>query len=310
MVKKITVKELVDSLGLSYKIWGRLDRHVLAPSPIDEGGEESLSFCSKKGDEALEMLRTSQAGVIICSDEVGLSEPDYKDKTLIQVGNPRLAFIRFLQRFFTTPPDYDIHPTAIIDARAMVGDNVFIGPYSYIGECQIGERTIIRGNVHIYSKTRIGKRVTIDAGTVIGAEGFGFERNEKGELEKFPQIGGVIIEDDVEIGNNVSIDRGALVNTVIGEGTKIDNLCHVGHNVRIGKHCLIIALSHIGGSTRIGDYSHIAPAANLMNKIEVGKNVLVGLGAVVTKNIPDNLVVVGVPAKPIRENIQEWAAGA
>ncbi len=302
MVKKVDVKEIIDSLGMSYKIWGKLDKRVLAPSPINEGREDSLSFCSKEGDEAIEMIRASKSGVIICSEEIEISEQDYQDHTLIQVTNPRLAFIRILEKFFATTPEYGIHPTAVIDPKARVGNNVFIGPHSYIGECEIGEDTIIYGNVHIYSKTKIGKRVILHAGTVIGADGFGFERNETGGLEKFPQIGGVVIEDDVEIGSNVSIDRGTLSNTIIGEGTKIDNLCHISHNVIIGKHCVIIALSMIGGSTKIGNYSHIAPSSALMNKIVIGNNVLVGMGSVVTKNIQDNLVVMGAPAKPVREN--------
>jgi UDP-3-O-[3-hydroxymyristoyl] glucosamine N-acyltransferase len=303
MTGEIGVSELVNSLGMSYKVLGKLDKQVLAPAPLGEGGKESLSFCTRKGSDALEMIRASKAGVVVCSDKIRLSKKDYQDRTLIQVASPRLAFIRLLQRYFTAAPDYGIHPTAIIDPKARIGDNVFIGPYSCIGECQIGEETIIHGNVHIYSKTTIGRRVTIDAGTVIGTDGFGFERNEKGELEKFPQIGGVVIEDDVEIGSNVSIDRGTLGNTIIGRGTKIDNLCHIAHNVNIGRHCVIIALSMIGGSTKIGDYSHVAPSASIMNKVELGKNVLVGLGSVVTRNVADNVVVNGVPARPMRENI-------
>jgi UDP-3-O-[3-hydroxymyristoyl] glucosamine N-acyltransferase len=303
MAGKIGVSELVNSLGMSYKVLGRSDKQVLAPVPLGEGGKESLSFCTRTGSDALEMLRASKAGVVICSDKIRLAKKDYQEKTLIQVANPRLAFIRLLQQYFTNTPEYGIHPTAIIDPKARVGEKVFIGPYACIGECQIGEETIIQGNVHILSKTIIGKRVSIDAGTVIGTDGFGFERNEKGELEKFPQIGGVVIEDDVEIGSNVSIDRGSLANTIIGRGTKIDNLCHIAHNVVIGKHCVVIALSMIGGSTRIGDYSHVAPSASIMNKVELGKNVLVGLGAVVTKSVADNLVVKGVPAKPVRKNI-------
>jgi UDP-3-O-[3-hydroxymyristoyl] glucosamine N-acyltransferase len=141
----------------------------------------------------------------------------------------------------------------------------------------------------------------IHAGSVIGADGFGYSRNDDGELEKFPHIGSVVIEDRVEIGSNTSVDRGTLSNTVIREGAKIDNFVHVAHNVVIGKHAAVIAHAMIGGSTEIGDYGWIAPSAALMNGLHIGKGATVGLGAVVTKNIPDNETWAGVPAMPLKE---------
>ena len=304
MRKIISVKKLVEALEDNCKIRGDTARKILTPAPIDKAQADSLSFCSRKGDEAREMIKASRAGVIICASGIKFARSDYQDRTLIQVANPRLAFIRLLQKFFVAAPQYGIHPTAVISPRAKIARRVYIGPYTCIGECEIGEGTIIHGNIHIFSRTRIGKNVTVFPGVVIGGDGYGFERNEENKLEKFPQIGGVIIEDDVEIGSNTTVDRGALGDTIIGEGTKIDNLCHIGHNVVIGRRCLITAMAMISGSTKIGDYSYIAPSASLINKIEIGKNVMVGMGAVVTGNVPDNTVVVGVPAKPLRENVR------
>ena len=151
-------------------------------------------------------------------------------------------------------------------------------------------------------KINIGKNVKIDKSTIIGTQGFGFERNEEGILEQFICVGGVRIGDNVVIGSNTSIDRGTIDDTVIEEGTKIDNLVHIAHNVQIGKHCEIISHAMLGGSCVIGDYTRIAPGAQIMNGVKIGKNVLVGLGAVVTKDIPDNIVVAGVPARKFKDN--------
>lgn len=151
-------------------------------------------------------------------------------------------------------------------------------------------------------KITIGKNVFIDKSVVMGTQGFGFERNEKGELEQFMCIGGIQVGDNVTIGSNTSIDRGTVDDTVIGEGTKIDNLVHIAHNVQIGKHCEIIAHAMLGGSCVIGDYTRIAPGAQIINGIKVGRNVFVGIGAVVVKDVPDNVVVVGVPALKLRNN--------
>ncbi len=248
------------------------------------------------------MIRGSRAGVVICSKDLNYREDDYKDRTLILVSNPRLAFIRVMQKYFQeNNVESGLHPTAIIDKAAQISPNVSIGANSYIGNCKIGENTVIHFNVHIYSKVKIGKNVIIYDGAVIGRDGFSFEKNNQGKREKFPHIGGVVIEDDVEVGSNVNIDRGTLDNTIIGQGTKIDNLCHIAHNVVIGKHCAIIAQSMIGGGTKIGDYSRIAPCACIRDGIEIGKNVAVGMGSVVTKSIDDNCVVVGVPARVVRK---------
>ena len=301
--KHISVTELCNSVGMKHRVLGDIDRHVTMPTVIHEANEKSTSFCSKKGEDALEFIRNSKAGVIICSSELELAEEDYKDKTLVLVSNPRLAFIRVMQRYFAEKMQFGIHSTAVVDRGAEIHPDVYIGPHCYIGKCKIGENTIIHGNVYIYPNVKIGRNVIIHPGTVIGVDGFGYERNEKGELERFPSIGGVVIEDNVDIHSNVNIDRGTLGDTIVGLGSKIDKFCHIGHNVVIGKHCVITAHSVIAGHAKIGDYSWLAPGAIIRDGIEIGKNVVIGMGSVVTKNVGDGQVVFGVPA---RERAKPW----
>ena len=303
MKKMISVRELVESLHESYHVLGSLDRYVSRPSPIDQAGEKSLSFYAREKEQALQAIRGSKAEVIVCPDGIEFCEQDYESKTLIQVSDPRLSFVRLLQRHYEVGVEFGIHPSAIIDDKAKIDPHVYIGPHCYIGQCEIGEGTAIYGNVHIYPKVKIGKRVTIHAGTVVGVPGFSYVRNEKDELERFPQLGGVVIEDDVELDSNTSIECGAMNNTIIGKGTKMGNLVLIGHNSQIGKHCVIVDQAFLAGSVKVGNYTWIGPHACIKEWISIGSNVLVGMGSVVTKNIGDNVVVMGVPAKELGKNI-------
>lgn len=266
--------------------------------PVTEANENSITWISSKKNNARELFESTLASVVIC-DEKFKYEGNIKNKILVKVPEPRLAFIRIVAELFQPKVKYGIHPSAVIHQSAQIHPNVFIGANTYIGKSIIGEGCVIYGNCYIYDKVEIGKNVIIHAGAVIGADGYGYERNEKGELEKFPHIGGVCIDDDVEIGANTCIDRGTLGNTHIKTGTKIDNLVHIAHNVVIGKHTTVIALSMIGGGTVIGDYAWVAPAAVLRNKITVHDKATVGMGAVVTKDIPQGETWLGNPAMEI-----------
>jgi len=306
--KNISLTELCYSITGEYEVLGDSDRRVSIASPIDKAGKESVTFCSKSTEDGLQLIRNSRAGVIISSKELSYREEDYKDKTLILVSDPRLAFIQVMQKYFQEKIEFGISPTAVIDKDAKIHPSVYIGPNSYIGKCEIGENTVIDGNVYIYSGVVIGRNAVIQTGAVIGAESTHFHRNNQtGEWEKFPQIGGVIIGDDVEIGSNTSIMRGALGDTVIGRGTKIGHLCSIGHGVTIGKHCYICSHSALAGSSRIGDYSEVWLGSRIRNWVEVGRNAVVGMGAVVTKNVGDGKVVFGVPAEEQGET--NWLFG-
>lgn len=203
--------------------------------------------------------RDTNASVVICSE--GIPPPG---QAFLLVENPRLAFIRAVRRFF--------HPEA---------EETWIHPSAQIN----------------WPVVTLGERVRVGPGAAIGFSGFGYERNEKGAYEHFPHLGRVIIGDDVDIGANTCIDRGSLGDTVIGDGTKIDNLVHIAHNAQIGKNCIIVAHSCISGSARIGDGAWIAPHGCVRDGITVGEGATVGMGSVVTKDVPPGVVVVGIPAR-------------
>jgi UDP-3-O-[3-hydroxymyristoyl] glucosamine N-acyltransferase len=308
MDKEFRVEELIRSISEPFKVLGPQDRYVSYPAPIDTSDEYAFTFCSKTDKKALKTINASCATVIICSCEINFAEKDYKNKTLILVKNPRLAFIEIIQKYFTIPREYLVSSSALINENADIHPNVYIGPHTYIGDCKIGERSIIYGNVYIYSNVTIGKNVTIHSGTTIGVEdAFAYERNAKGELIKFPQFGGVIIEDDVDIHAHVNIDRGTFGNTIIGRGTKINRYAHIGHNGIVGKHCQIGGQCFIAGSCIIGDFCELALCSCVRNGTKLGKNVMVGMGSVVIEDVADDLVAYGVPAKIARKNkIPPW----
>ena len=222
------------------------------PSPIKDAKEDSLCFCARTGDLGLELTRTTKAKVIVCPDTLDLSSQSDIDKTFISVVNPRLAMIDVLNQFFVPLTLHGIHTATVLGKDVNVHETVSIGPNTVIGHnCYIGQGSVIESNVTVYPGTRIGDRVFVQSGAVIGAGGFGFERDSSGEWLKFPQIGGVLIENDVEIGANACIDRGTLSDTVIGQGTKIDDLSYIDHNVLVGKRCIIV-MSFLGGSVVVG----------------------------------------------------------
>jgi UDP-3-O-[3-hydroxymyristoyl] glucosamine N-acyltransferase len=241
-------------------------------------------------------------------------------KTLIRVPNARIACAKVLPLFFPEPLfPAGIHPTAVVASGAQVDATAHIGPHCVVGErAQIGPRTVLHGgnhigpstrigeevqlfpNVIVYAGTEIGNRVRVHAGTVIGSDGFGYVF-DAGIHRKVPQIGNVIIRDDVEIGANVTIDRGALGPTVIGKGTKIDNLVQIAHNVVVGEHCLIISQVGIAGSSKLGSYVTLAGQVGIAGHLKLGNRVTVGAQSGVMTNIPDGETYLWSPAQPDRD---------
>lgn len=258
--------------------------------------QKSILWCNDKNLHLIENLKT---GTLICSEKA-LSLPLNKNINYIIVSNPRSYFRDLILNFFYKgPKNHGISPLANIHPSAKIGANTSIGNYVSIEEnCVIGDNTFIGHNTVLLEGTKVGSNVIIGSNNTIGGNGFGYEKDETGTYQLMPHIGTVIIEDFVEIGNNTCIDRGVLGATHIKKNAKIDNLVHIAHGVVVGQNSLIIANVMIGGSTIIGDNVWVAPSASLINKITVGNNSLVGMGAVVVKNVEENKVVLGNPAKP------------
>ena len=307
-MKSYSLKDIESLLETDFEIIRRSNDIVFTNvRPINEAAEDSLVWAKNSLKEAEKVIRSTKSKIIICSKTLYDEQLRDIDKCFVLVKDPRLTILRIIDSLFSKKIQYGIHPSAVIHSEAKIHSNAYIGPLTYIGISTIGEGTIIYGNTHIYDNVNIGKNVTIHAGSVIGADGFGYQRNEDGVFEKFPHVGGVIIDDDVEIGANTCIDKGGLGNTHIQLGAKIDNLVHIAHNVIVGKHSAVIANAMVGGSTIIDDFSWVAPSVSLINGIRIGRKVTGGMGAVVTKNIPDGETWTGIPARPLEEFLKQQA---
>jgi UDP-3-O-[3-hydroxymyristoyl] glucosamine N-acyltransferase len=248
-------------------------------------------------------------------------------KTLIRVPNARVAFAKVLPLFFPEPrfapgvhgsavvhPTAEVSPTAHLGPFCVVRERVKIGPSvvleggNHIGaDCAIGGEAHLFPNVTLYARSVIGQRVRIHAGSVIGSDGFGYVLDE-GLHRKVPQIGNVIIHDDVEIGANVTVDRGALGSTIIGKGSKIDNLVQIAHNVVVGENCILVAQVGIAGSTKLGNFVTLAGQVGMAGHLKVGDHVTVAAQAGVMNSIPDKEKWIGSPAGPAQEIKRQWIA--
>jgi UDP-3-O-[3-hydroxymyristoyl] glucosamine N-acyltransferase len=289
-------------------------------APADRAQPGDLTFAENESYFA--RAEQSAAAAVIVDGALGSSR-----KTLIRVPNARIAFAKVLPLFFPEPVFAPgIHPTAIVPADAQVDSSAHIGPYcvlepgvrigprsvlrggDFLGaNCQLGEEVHLFPNVVLYPGTEVGHRVRIHSGTVIGADGFGYVQ-DGGVHRKVPQIGNVIIRDDVEIGANVAIDRGALGPTIIGQGSKIDNLVQIAHNVTLGEHCLIVSQAGIAGSSKLGNYVILAGQAGVAGHLKLGHRVSVGAQSGVMHNIPDGEKWLWTPAQPDRQAKRQMIA--
>ncbi len=293
-IKKIELTAILQFLGDAVlcvvgDISGKFIDNLADQSRINE---RSLDWINPANKNKQLVAETSKACVLLVDDDV----TPIKGKILIVVKHPKVCLAQIGNHFFVEKQKAGIHPTAIVDEKAIIGENVYIGPYSVIGKATIGDGCIIDSNVRIHDCVTMGKNCHIKAGAVLGGEGFGFEKDAMGNRFRFPQIGDLIIGDDVEIGSNTCIDRGALSDTIIGSYTKINNLCHIAHNNVIGQNVEITGCVNLSGGNVIEDNVWISPNSSLRGYIHVGANAVIGMGAVVTKNIPTGETWVGNPA--------------
>lgn len=307
---EVSLGEIADYVGGAFS--GPRDARVVGVAPLSDATERHISFLANP-KYAPQVATTRAAAVLVARDLDG-------DGRYIRVDNPYFAMSQVVAKWFAErPAPYGISPHAVISKWANLGANVGVGHFVSIGDnvtiganaliypnvtiepdCAIGEGTIIYPNVSIYHGTKIGKRCIVHSGVVIGGDGYGFAFHE-GRHHKIPQVGSVRIEDDVEIGAGTTIDRGALGDTVIGEGTKIDNLCQIAHNVRIGKHCLLVSQTGIAGSATLGDYVVVAGQSGVSGHVKIGDRAQIAAKSAALYDVADGEKVMGVPAMPFRD---------
>ena len=309
---KKTLREIAGLTGAA--VVGDPDVIVTGIAGIKEAKEGDLTFI--RNPKYLAFINETKASAVIVPEEISNSS-----KPLIVTDNPSLAFAKVVSLFYPNKNiiKKGIHPSAIIGDKVKLGQDISIAPYVVVEDgVEIGDRCVIYPGAHIGSETKldedcliysnvsirentvVGKRAIIHSGSVIGSDGFGYD-TVKGIHYKIPQVGRVVIEDDVEIGANVTIDRARFDRTIIGKGTKIDNLVQIAHNVITGENCIIVSQVGISGSTSLGNNVTLAGQAGIAGHLKIGDNVIVGGQAGVITSIPDNTFVSGYPAKPHRQ---------
>lgn len=297
-------------------LYGDDNQLISGVSGIKEAGKGQITFVVSP--PFLKYVGTSQASAFIVGK--GVSRDLFQGKPLIAVDNPATASLTVIELFRDPlPASRGISPLAFVSDGAAVSERALVFPHAYIGteavieadaiiypfvyigdRVQIGEGSVLYPNVSVYNDVTIGKRVTVHAGSVLGSDGFGYIWNGA-EHAKIPQIGTLIIEDDVEIGSNTSIDRASLNNTVIGRGTKIDNLVQIGHNVSIGSNSIIVSQVGIAGSSTVGRNVILGGQVGVRDHVTVGDNVRAAGGTGITKDVPANSTISGLPHMDHRE---------
>lgn len=292
---RISVKEIIDCLGTQVQNVAGVHEGYYIDNLADVAHVNltTLDWANPAKTNKQEIAEKSPARVLLVDEDVVY----VPGKVFIYVKNPKRALAIIGNRFFVEKPKPGIHPTAIISDEAEIDDSATIGAYAVIGNASIGAGTIVSSFVRIYDNVTIGEECFIKDGAVIGGVGFGFERDEDGNRFRFPQIGGVKIGNHVDIGANTCIDRGALSDTILEDYVKVDNLCHVAHNVHIGKNAVVVACAEVSGSCAIGEESWVGPNACIRDQRNVGSNTIIGMGSVVVKHVGDNEVWAGNPAK-------------
>ncbi|NOY77488.1 MAG: UDP-3-O-(3-hydroxymyristoyl)glucosamine N-acyltransferase [Calditrichaeota bacterium] len=298
-------------------VYGAADVDITGVAPIESAKTHDLTFLANP--KYAKFLKETKAAAVLVPQGKWESSA-----ALIFVDDPYFAFTQVLQQMvpLTLDQPCGVHPTAVLGEEVTLGkevsigafvvleDNVHIGngtvifPHTFIGrQSQIGEKCTIYPNVSIRDRVSIGDRVIIHSGAVIGSDGFGFAPKD-GVYHKIPQIGRVVIEDDVEIGANCTIDRAALGETRLSKGVKLDNLIQIGHNVTIGEHTVIAAQSGISGSTKIGNHVVVGGQVGFVGHITIGDRSMFGAQAGVTKSVPGNRVYSGYPAREHRSQLK------
>ncbi|SFR64630.1 DapH/DapD/GlmU-related protein [Litoreibacter janthinus] len=274
------------------------------PVSLDRFAAGTVTFFT--GREIAETCLATPTSVLVCHEAAQIPDGIEVKTVVARVSNPRLAFGKLVSKFFLPPADSGVHPSAVVHASSTIGAGVTLGPNSVIGpNCSIGDGTVIGPNVVLDNNVVIGKNCIIRAGSALGQPGFGIEIDTDGSNFQLPHIGGVVLEDDVTIGCLTTVAGGTLNPTYISKGVVIDDHVFLAHNVQVGARSLIIACAEVSGSVKIGEDCWIGPNSSIMNQAVIGNRSLVGLGAVVTKSCPENVVLIGSPARVLKARYPE-----
>lgn len=315
----LRVREIAAWLSAPYEGDGAAE--IWGVAPIEAAGPGDITFVANQA--AAKQANTAAACVI-----VPLDFPNEPRRTVIRVPSPRAAIAKVIHRLHPKmEPPPGIHPTAVLGPGVEISVGVTVGPHASLGAgvrvgagsrigagcvigdySKIGDHCILHANVTIYHDVTIGHRTILHSGSVIGADGFGFVASEKG-YEKFPQVGRVEIGNDVEIGANSCVDRAALGVTTIGDGTKLDNMVHVGHNCRLGKHVVVAAQTGLSGGVTIGDFAVVGGQVGVGDKARIEPRAVIGSGSgiLTSKIVRAGEVMWGTPARPLKEHLQQLA---
>ena len=323
---KLSIDELIAITGGNLAHPGLDDVQITGLAALDEAGRCDVSFLGN--ERYYKDYTETKAGAVLITDEVASEEGPEDSVALITVENPSMAFAKVVKHFFVhsrkfTPgieegahvsKDVTLDPEkvcvrsgAVIQSGAVIGEGTEIGPGSVVGyDVNIGKDCVLHANVSIRERCHLGDRVILQPGCVIGSDGYGYEF-VNGKHEKVDQVGIVVIENDVEIGANSTIDRARFGKTVIGEGTKVDNLVQIGHNVQTGKHCLVVAQSGLAGSCTLGDYVTLAAHVGVAGHIRIEDKATLTARTVAFKDLKGDMIYKGMPARPIQEEQKKLA---
>ena len=289
---EFTAQQIADFIG--GRVEGNEQAKVHTFAKIEEGKEGAITFLSNP--KYTHFIYETKASVVLINEDVELEKP--VSATLIRVSNAYECVAKLMQMYAASlPKKKGIDPLAFVSKTAEIAEDVYIGPFSYVGDgVKIGEGSMIYPHVTIYDGCQIGKNVTIHAGSVIGADGFGFAPNENG-YDKIPQMGIVVIEDNVEIGANTCVDRSTMGQTIIHKGVKLDNLIQVAHNCEIGENTVMSAQAGMAGSTKIGAWCMVGGQAGFSGHITIADKTFIGAQSGVISNTKGNgEQLIGAPA--------------